>query len=178
MINGCCLFFRVTYFLYGRLWPFLRRLEMVVLHVNVADDVVVHNRVFAWTEVPRLLLRVVGTVLETLQLVVEVKDVVGLLIAQGSVLVLSKSFDRILLLELADSLLSLWIGESLRNRVVLHFLFLDVLRGDLLVRLSHALEVLLGALVCVNFCRPIIVAVSETVSFAGLCKSVIHFPSL
>ena len=66
------------------------RLEMMLLHVDVADDVVVRQSVLARTEVPGLLLGVVGAVLQALQLVVEVKDVVGLLIAQRSVLYTAK----------------------------------------------------------------------------------------
>ena len=63
-----------------------RRLEVMILHVDVADDVVVCQSVLARTEIPGLFLRVVRAVLQALQLVVEVQDVVGLLVAQCSVL--------------------------------------------------------------------------------------------
>lgn len=59
---------------------------MVLLHIDVADDVIVGDGVLAWAEVPRLFLRVVWPVLKTLQLVLEVKDVVGLLVAKRFVL--------------------------------------------------------------------------------------------
>ena len=69
-----------TYLFLGGFGTFLRWLEMVLLHVNIADDVVVGNGVFSWTEVPRLILRVVRSCLESLQLVLEVQDVVSLLV--------------------------------------------------------------------------------------------------
>ena len=60
----------------------------MVLLVDIADDIVVDDRVLARSEVPGLLLRVVRPVLETLQLVLEVEHVVCLLVAEGSVFVL------------------------------------------------------------------------------------------
>ena len=59
---------------------------MMVFHVNVANDVVVDDSVFAWTEVPRLLLRVIVSALKSRQLVVEVDNVVSLLVAKGTIL--------------------------------------------------------------------------------------------
>jgi len=58
--------------LFGGLGAFLRWLEMVLCLVNIADDIVVDNGIFAWSEVPRLLFRVVWSVLESLQLVFKV----------------------------------------------------------------------------------------------------------
>ena len=69
-----------------RLGALFRRLEMVLSHVDVADDVVVDNGVFARAEVPRLLLRVVWSIFKSLQFVLEVQDVVRLLIPECSVL--------------------------------------------------------------------------------------------
>jgi len=77
---------RVTYFLLGGLGTFLRGLEMVLALVDVADDVVVHDRVFAGAEVPRFFLWVIWPALQTLKLVFEVQDVVGLFEAKGFVL--------------------------------------------------------------------------------------------
>ena len=50
-------------------------------HIDVADDIVVDNCVFTRAEVPWFLLGVVRSVLETFQLVLEVEDVIGLLVA-------------------------------------------------------------------------------------------------
>lgn len=50
-------------FLLCWLRAFVRRLEVMVLHVNVADNVVVDDGVFALAEIPRLILRVVWAVL-------------------------------------------------------------------------------------------------------------------
>ena len=60
---------------------------MVLLHVDVRNDIVVAVSVFSGSEVPRLVLRVVIALFQALQLVVEVKHVVGLLVAERSVLV-------------------------------------------------------------------------------------------
>ena len=66
---------------------------MVICEVDVADDVVVYDCVFARPIEPRLLLGVVGPILQSLQLVAEVEDVVGLLVAEGAVLVLGEYLD-------------------------------------------------------------------------------------
>ena len=58
----------------------------MLLHVNVADDVVVDQSVLSWAEVPGLFLWIVGTVLEALQLVIEVEDVVRLLVPESTIL--------------------------------------------------------------------------------------------
>jgi len=72
--------------LHGGLGAFTRWLEMVLLQVDVADDVVVVEGVLARPEVPGLVLRVVGPALQALQLVLEVQNVVSLLDAQSFVL--------------------------------------------------------------------------------------------
>ena len=59
---------------------------MVFTHIDITNDIVVDDGVFARTEVPRLLLRVVCTAFEALQLVIKVEDVVGLLVAKLTVL--------------------------------------------------------------------------------------------
>ena len=76
----------MTYILLGGLGTILRRLEMVLSLIDVADDIVVHDRVFAGAEVPRLFLWVVRPALQSLQLVLEVQDVVSLFVAEGFVL--------------------------------------------------------------------------------------------
>ena len=45
---------------------------MVILHVDIANDVVVDNGVFTGTVVPRLLLWIVRPVFQTLQFVIKV----------------------------------------------------------------------------------------------------------
>ena len=59
---------------------------MVLLHVDIADDVVVDHGVLTGAEVPWLLLGVVRTVLKALQLVVEVQNVVSLLVPESTIL--------------------------------------------------------------------------------------------
>ena len=58
----------------------------MLLHVNVADDVVVDQGVLSWAEVPGLFLWIVRTVLEALQLVIEVENVVCLLVPESTIL--------------------------------------------------------------------------------------------
>lgn len=59
---------------------------MVVFHIDVADDIVVHDCVFTRAVVPRLILGIVGPVLQSLQFVFEVEYVVSLFVAKSSVL--------------------------------------------------------------------------------------------
>ena len=66
---------------------------MMVFLVHIANDVIVYDRVLARAEVPRLFLRVVRSIFEPLQLVLEIEDVVGLLVAEGAVLVLGEYLD-------------------------------------------------------------------------------------
>ena len=68
--------------------------------------------------------------------------------------------------------LTFGVGESLCNRVILDFLFLDPLGSDLLVGLGDTLEVLLSGGVLIDVLSPRAVAISEAVDFAGFCKSV------
>ena len=51
-----------AYILLSWFWTLLRRLEVMILHVDIADDVVVDNGVLARTVVPRLLLGVIRPV--------------------------------------------------------------------------------------------------------------------
>ena len=71
---------------------------MMIFLIHVAYDVIIYDRVLARAEVPRLFLWVVGSIFETLQLVLEIKNVVGLLVAKCSVFILCEPLDRILLL--------------------------------------------------------------------------------
>jgi len=60
---------------------------VVLLHVDVRNDIVVAVSVFSGSEVPRFILRVVISSLESFELVFEFEHVVGLLVAERSVLV-------------------------------------------------------------------------------------------
>ena len=66
---------------------------MVIFHIGVADDVIIYNCVLAGAEIPRFLLGIVGTTFKTLQLIVEVQNVICLFISQSVVFVLSKYFN-------------------------------------------------------------------------------------
>ena len=95
---------------------------MVLLHVYITEDVVVHHSVFAGSEVPRLLLGVIRTILESLELIVEVQDVVSLFHSHCLVLVFGKGFDGVVSFELPHVLFSLRVGECLSNWIILNLL--------------------------------------------------------
>ena len=80
---------------------------MVVPLVDVADNIIVHQGVFTGSEVPRLLLGVIRAVLQTLQLVVEVQNVVSLLVTQGAVLNATQASLEILRLGICDIVIKL-----------------------------------------------------------------------
>ena len=58
--------------LLSRCWALARRLEMMIFHIDVADDIVVRQRVFPRSEVPGLFLGVISAILETFEFVVEI----------------------------------------------------------------------------------------------------------
>ena len=74
-----------------RLRAFLGCCEVVLFHVNIADDVVIRTGVLSWTEVPLFLLGVVRPLLKALHLTLKVHDVVSLLVSKGAVLIVVKS---------------------------------------------------------------------------------------
>ena len=136
-----------TYVLFCWRGSFVRRLEMMVFLVHIAYDVIVYDRVLARAEVPRLFLRVVGSIFESLQLVLEIKNVVGLLVAKCSVFILCEHLDRILLLLLSNLSLARWICEGLRDWIVLHFLSLNKLASYFFIGLWLTLKVIFTRMV-------------------------------
>lgn len=164
--------------LLSRFRALARRLEVMIFHIDVADDVVVHDGVLAGTEVPRLLLWIVSAFLETLELVIEVEDVVRLLIAKCSVLnnnrfirllmicltylVRGQSLDHVLLFEVANLLLSRRITETLRDRVVLDLLRLDAPSIYFAVWLLHILLSLLRIMIALHVLAPGVIVVTNT----------------
>ena len=133
--SGC------TYLEFLALWPFLRGVVVVSLQVQVAYDVIIHQGVSLGAEVPGLLLGVVGSALETSELVLEVDDVEGLLVAQSPVLVLGQDVDEVVVLVLPRIRFDSIVRVDLSYRIVLRLLGLDGLVGDLLVLRGVALEV-------------------------------------
>ena len=75
-----------TYVLLSWFGAVLRRLEVMILHVNVADDVVVDLSVLSGAEVPGLFLGEVWSLLQPLHLVLEINNVERLLVSQSSIL--------------------------------------------------------------------------------------------
>lgn len=170
--------------LLGRFWALAWRLEVMLLHVNVANNVVVHNGVLTGTEVPGLLLRVVRAIFQTLQLVVKVEDVVGLLVAQlfilktiqvvvtimmkfKTYLVLGQGLDHVLMFKVTNLLLTRLVRESLCDRVVLNLLSLDVRSCHFVVCLLLILKYLLRLTVALNILAPSFVVVTNAHLRAG-----------
>ena len=75
---------------------------MVLFEVNVTDYVVVNNCIFSSSIKPWLFLWVVWPIFQPLQLVAEVQNIVGLLVAKSAVLVFCQYIDGILLLKFLD----------------------------------------------------------------------------
>jgi len=142
----------------------------VLLHVDIRDEVVVHRGGLSGPVVPRLLLGVAFTVLKSLQLVVEVEDVVSLLIAESSVTVLREDISHILLLNARDGCFLLGIPVDLGDWVVNGVVGLDELVGNFDVRISGALEVLFLLGVVVNVLLPILVAIGKVKLFRHVCN--------
>ena len=53
---------------------------MVLLHINIRNDVIIAKSVFTRSEVPWFLFGIIVSLLESLQLIIEVYNIVGLLI--------------------------------------------------------------------------------------------------
>lgn len=67
--------------LFARFGSFVRRREMVVFHVDVADDVIVCICILSWPEIPRFFLRIVWSLFEASQLILEIQYVVCLFVS-------------------------------------------------------------------------------------------------
>ena len=141
----------------------LRRLEVMVLHVDIRDDVVVNQGVLARSEIPRLFLWVVVAAFQPFQFVVEVNHVVGLLITKGSVLVPRQHINQILLLAFLNRLLSMWIIVHLSDWVVKGLLLFDELVGHFFVDGSLPLEIALLVHVLINVALPLSQALRQIV---------------
>ena len=161
-----------TYILFGGFRSLLRWLEVMIFLVDIADDVVIDDSILASPIKPRFFFRVVRPVLQPLQLIAKVQNVVGLLVSKCAILILSEHFDHVLLLSLLDLLLSLWVGKSLSNGIVLDFNALDVFTCDFFVGLCLSLEIFLALVVCNNISLPIVIAVFETHGLVCFCQSV------
>jgi len=64
----------------------LRGCKVVLLHINVANDVVICARILPGTEIPGLLLGIVRPLLKTFHLALKIEDVIGLLVPKRTVL--------------------------------------------------------------------------------------------
>ena len=60
---------------------------MVLFHRLIRKNVIVRLRILAWSEVPWLLFGVVLSIFKALELVIEVKNVIGLLVAESPIFV-------------------------------------------------------------------------------------------
>ena len=134
---------------------------MMVFLVHIAYDVIVYNCVLAWAEVPWLFLGVVGPILESLELVLEIEDVVGLLVAESSVFILCEDLNCILLLLLSNLSLALRICEGLRDWVVLHLLSLHKLASNLFIGLCLTLEIIFSRMILRYIIFPCLVAIVQ-----------------
>ena len=145
---------------------------MVFSQIDVAYYIVIRHGVFAWSEIPRFFFWVIGSILKTHHLILEVYDVVCLLVSQCSVLsvkfqknyvtyfVLCEYFDHILFLNLLYLVLFLIVCIGLCDWIVKDFLALDECIRDLFIYRSFALEISLFKQVVVHFILPLTITIS------------------
>jgi hypothetical protein len=78
----------LTSFLLWRIWrrTLVRSSEVMLGHRLITENVPVHFSVLARSEVPGLLLGIIGSFLESLHLVLEVEHIVGLLVSERTIL--------------------------------------------------------------------------------------------
>ena len=91
---------------------------------------------------------------------------------------MSQDFNHVLLLDISDLIFTLGVSECLCDRVVLHFLLLNELTGNLAVWFSLSLEVLFSSSILVDTLSPLVVAVGQTIVPVCFLKSVttLHLP--
>lgn len=128
---------------------------MVSSQIFITQDVVVYVSVLARSEVPWLVFGVVLTILKALHLVLEVKDIVGLLVSQSSILVSSKYISHSLILKGFLGMFSSRLIVFLSDWVVDNILRLDESMVYFLVNGCFTLEVLLCFLIVIDFLVPL-----------------------
>ena len=131
------------------------------------------HSVLAWSEVPWLLLWVIITALQTLQLIVEVQNVVSLFVAQCVVLVLGKHINHILLFSSFNCCLSVIVLVHLSDWVVKCLLFLDELVRHFFILRLIALKIALVVHVFVHIALPLIDALGQIMllrKLANICN--------
>ena len=115
----------------------------MLLQRIVSENVVVNKRVFLWTEVPWLLLWVVGAVLQTREFILEVQYIVRLLVSQCPILVLGQHVDELVLLLLPGLALESRVLVHLSDGIVTGLLLLHSLGCNLVISWCYSLEFLL-----------------------------------
>jgi len=136
---------------------------VVLLHMNIANNVKVAVGVSLGTEVPRLGLGVIISFLKTLELIIEVKDVIRLLVPERIVFILSEGVQHALRLQLLLVGLLPRFVVLLSDWVVNGVGMFDEFVGDFFIGFGDALEVFLFVLVVSHVCLPFIVTVGHSV---------------
>ena len=128
---------------YGVAWnrSFLWRLEVVLLHINVRDDVIITICVFTRSKVPWFVFGIIISLLEPLELIIKVYNIICLLIPQSSILISCEDISHILSLCLLNSCLRVGIVVYLSDRVVKRFLLFDKLLSYFFVGGRFTLEI-------------------------------------
>ena len=139
-------------------WSLLWWLEVMLLHIDVRNNVIILKGVLAWSEVPWLFLGVVIPALKSFQFIIKVDHIVSLLIPQGGVFIASQNVNHILLLGLFNCCLCLRTSVNLRNWVVKGFLLFNELVGHLLVSRLFTLKTTLLINVFIHITLPLLQA--------------------
>jgi len=162
----------MTYLKFFTFRSLVRSCEMVISQLIVGHDVVIHQAVSLWAEVPWLLLRVVCSTLEASKLVLEVKHIISRLIPESIILVLGQLVMEVGQLICPCNRLDLGIFVGLCDGVVTGFTLLVALLRDFDIRIGFALELLLMLCVCVDLLLPpLVVTINGEEYFIGSCLS-------
>jgi len=159
-------------------WSIFRSSKMVSPQICITHDVVVYVSVLTRSEIPWLIFGVILTTLKALHFVLEVKDIVGLLVSQSSILVRSQDISHSLILKSFLGMFSSRFIVFLSDWVVDNILRLDECMVHFLVNGCFTLEVLLCFLIAIDFLVPLRVSTSWQADcfsqFFGVCTFHLH----
>ena len=164
----------VTYLFHIWLWSLVGSIEIVVLEIKIANDIVAYKGVALRSEVPWLFLRIIRPIFKTLELILKVKHIVSLFIPQCSIFILRKSVDERILFEFPSLDFSSIVVVNLSDRVVTRFSFLNLAMINLVVSAGLALKLSLLGYVVGHIILPVgILLVTWEEDFVGC--SLHHF---
>ena len=156
-------------------WSLFRCCEVMFLHVQIAQDVVISIGVFSWAEIPSLFLRIIRSLFQAFHLALKVQDIVSLFVPQSTILVLGQHIDEVLLFKVGYFALVVIVRILLSDWIVNCILLFDKLVCDLFVGYRIELNVLLLVSIFADFILPHLVSVFETQLLLHLANVSCHY---